>query len=68
MKKNWLPLQGTYVTGLQEGPELGQRFCFVAKTLQEVRVFRGSPNASFLILVFYSFPFNMLLLRNLTKT
>lgn len=54
--------------GLQAGPELGQRFCFVAKTLQEVRVFRGSPNVSFLILVFYSFPFNMLLLRNLTKT
>ena len=41
-QEKWLPLQGSNLRGLEARPELG-KFCFAAKTLQEVRVFRGSP-------------------------
>ena len=64
-QEKWVPLQGSNLRGLEARPELG-KFCFAAKTLQEVRVFRGSPkwlcNSGVVL-----FSTQHLLLRNLPK-
>lgn len=58
---------GVLREGINGLNRLGKTFCFAGKTVHEVWILRVLPNASFLIMVSYSFLFNMLLLRNLTN-